>query len=428
MTQESKMNRRQFCQATLAAAVSASIPTRYLIADTEAGSASALPDVHGFTVTGKEIELKGPAIAELRNSLRGQLLLNGDDGYDHARSVWNAMIDKRPGLIARCEGVADVVNCMNFARDSNLLLAVRGGGHSISGKSVCQGGLMIDMSNMNTARVDRNAAVLRADGGCLEGHIDREAAVFGLATTGGIVSHTGAAGLTLGGGFGRLCRKFGMACDNLVSADIVTVDGSHRQVSEDSEPDLFWALKGGGGNFGVVTALEYRLYEQQATVFAGDIVFDWADARPVLAYYAEHGSELPDELNMNVTLLTTKTGQRQIAVEAVWSGNPEGAERALEPLRRTARPVKDTVAPVRYTLFQTRGDNSNRHGIRQYMKSGMVSDFSEKLVDLVIDMYEPDPMSNFFFMQAGGAVSRIGPTDTAFPYRSAHSNMMRWNK
>jgi FAD/FMN-containing dehydrogenase len=409
-------------------AVASAIPGYQLFADAGELSAGSPASVHAINSEGLETILPSATVKELHGSLRGELLLNGDRGYDNARAVWNAMIDKKPALIARCEGAADVVNCVNFARDNNLLVAIRGGGHSISGKSVCDGGLMIDMSNMNSVRIDGAAATVRADGGCLEGHIDREAALLGMATTGGIVSHTGAAGLTLGGGFGRLCRKFGMTCDNLVAADIVTADGSFRQVSAENEPDLLWALKGGGGNFGVVTALEYTLHRQDPTVIAGDIVFAWKDARNVLAYYAEHGNQLPDPMNMNVTLLTTSEGERRIAAELVWSGDHDKAGQVLAGLRSVGKPIADTVAAVPYTRFQTRGDNSNRHGVRQYMKSNMVGDFSEALVNDVIDAYEPEPMSNFFFMQAGGAVSRVGPTETAFPHRSAHCNMMHWKK
>jgi len=419
------MKRREFCQTALTTAVAAALPGHYLLAGQNTSISGNVPAI---TVSGGETTLEAAAVNDFRNSLRGQLLLNGDDGYDHARAVWNAMINKHPALIARCEGPADVVNSVNFARDNNLRVAVRGGGHSISGKSVCQGGLMIDMSNMNSVRVDTKNSTARADGGCLEGHIDREAALFGMATTGGIVSHTGAAGLTLGGGYGRLCRKYAMACDNLLGVDIVTADGTFRQVNAHDNADLFWALKGGGGNFGVVTALEYQLHEQNPVVTAGDLVFAWKDARNVLSYYAEYGNRMPDEMNMNLTLLTTPDGERRIAIEAVWSGSPDDADKALAKLRGAGKPLADTVKPVRYTHFQTRNDNSNRHGIRQYMKSSMVNDFSADLVDQLIEMYRPDPKANFFFMQAGGAVARVGPTDTAFPHRSAHSNMMRWNK
>jgi FAD/FMN-containing dehydrogenase len=421
------MKRREFCSSAMTTAIAASLPGQQLLAASFPFMSASMASVSAITASGNETTLSQSMLAELQSSLRGELLLMGDTGYDHARAIWNAMIDKHPALIARCEGPLDVVNSINFARDNDLRVSVRGGGHSISGKSVCEGGLMIDMSNMNSVRVDKGARTARADGGCLEGHIDREASLHGLATTGGIVSHTGAAGLTLGGGFGRLCRKYGMACDNLIGADIVTADGTFRHVSADENPDLLWALKGGGGNFGVVTALEYQLHQQNPMVIAGDLVFGWDDARSVLSYYAEYGNQMPDELNLNLTILTTKENERRVAIEAVWAGDPKDADRILANLRGAGKPLVDSVKQVEYTKFQTRLDNSNRHGVYQYMKSSMVNNFSEALVDQIIDMYRPDPMSKFFFMQAGGAVARVDPTDTAFPHRTAHSNMMRLN-
>ena len=420
------MKRRDFCRTTLTAAMATAIPAQNLMAAFPF-STGVSSSISALTATGDEVSLAQSTVKEFQESLRGSLLSMGDNGYDHSRAVWNAMIDKYPALVARCEGALDVVNSINFARENNLSVSVRGGGHSISGKSVCEGGLMIDMSNMNSVRVDYNAATARANGGCLEGHIDREASLFGMATTGGIVSHTGAAGLTLGGGFGRLCRKFALACDNLLAADIVTADGTFRHVSANNYPDLLWALKGGGGNFGVVTALEYQLHQQDPMVVAGDLVFDWSDAKSVLSYYAEYGNQMPDELNLNLTLLTTVENERRIAIEAVWAGDMKDADKVLAILRSSGKLLVDSVKPVNYTKFQTRLDNSNRHGIRQYMKSGMVNNFSEALVDEIIGLYRPNPMAKFFFMQAGGAVARVKPTDTAFPHRSAHSNMMRWN-
>ena len=287
---------------------------------------------------------------------------------------------------------------------------------------------MIDLSRLNTVRVDRDARSARADGGCLEGHIDREAALHGLATTGGIVSHTGAGGLTLGGGFGRLCRKFGMACDNLIGADMISVDGKLHYVSDDENPDLMWALRGGGSNFGIVTSLEYRLHEQDPEVVAGDIDFAWKDARDVLMFYAEHGADMPDELNLNVLLVTKPDAGQIVSFEAVWSGDPAGADAALAPLRSVANAIGDTVTLVPYAKFQTRGDSSNRHGARLYMKSGFVNHFSAELVDELLDLHRQSPIYGIFFMQSGGKVNRHAPAETAFPHRSAHSNMMVWNQ
>jgi hypothetical protein len=414
------MNRRDFCQSAVAAGVAASLPGRYLLA---AGS-----DIRAIRSAGAETTLEGAAVKELADSMRGALLVSGDDGYDHARAVWNGMIDKRPALIARCEGASDVSHAMTFARERDLLVSVRGGGHSISGKAVSDGGLMIDLSNMNSVRVDQATRTARADGGCLEGHIDHEAALLGLATTGGIVSHTGAGGLTLGGGFGRLCRKYGMACDNLIGADIVTVDGQFRHVSDEENPDLMWALRGGGSNFGIVTALEYRLHPQDPMVIAGDINFAGDDVRNALLFYAEHGNDMPDELNLNVIVVTVPDVGRVVSFEAVWSGDPGQADAALAPLRSIGKPIVDTVAAVPYARFQARLDNSNRHGARLYMKSSFVNDFKPELVDEVLDVHRESPIYAIFFMQSGGAVNRRSSADTAFPHRSAHSNMMVWNQ
>jgi hypothetical protein len=420
------MKRREFCRTALVAGVAAALPAAPAIGAAEAALMDVVSDVAAVTSTGGETSIERAAVKELQDSLRGELLMPGNAGYDHARAVWNAMIDKRPALIARCEGVADVANAMTFARERDLLVSVRGGGHSISGKAVSDGGLMIDTSTMNSVRVNQSARTARADGGCLEGHIDREAGHLGLATTGGIVSHTGAAGLTLGGGFGRICRKFGMACDNFIGADIVTVDGKFRHVSDAENPDLMWALRGGGGNFGVVTALEYQLHPMNNTVLAGDIQFSWKDAKEALTFYAEHGNDMPDELNLNVILRMQPGVGKIVSFEVVWSGDPAKGEMTIAPLRKVARPIADTVAPVYYPRFQTRGDNDNRHGIHTYMKSSFVTDFSPALVDEILDVHRADPYYGIFFMQSSGAVNRVAADETAFPHRGAHSNMMCW--
>lgn len=421
------MKRRDFCQATMVAGAMTAFPASGALAALKRQLTQVISDTSAISTSGSEIVLERAAIEELKGSLRGDLLMPGNAGYDTARAVWNAMIDKHPALIARCEGAADVSAAITFARERDLLLAVRGGGHSISGKSVCEGGLMIDMSGMNTVRVDPVRRTARADGGCLEGHIDHETAALGLATTGGIVSHTGAGGLTLGGGYGRLCRQFGMACDNLLSADIVTPDGQLHRVDSEENPDLLWALKGGGGNFGVVTALEYRLYPMSPIVLAGDLIYPWKNAREVLNYYGEHGNEMPDELNLNVTVQTSSENDSIVVVEAVWSGDLDKGNAALADLRKVGKPISDTIAPVRYTEFQQRGDNSNRHGIRGYMKSSLVNRFTSALTDEVLDVYRPGPTTAIFFMQAGGAVGRVDPAETAFPHRNALCNMMCWD-
>jgi FAD/FMN-containing dehydrogenase len=417
------MRRRDFCRSALAAGTLAAIPsTRALAA--AASAMTVAGSVRAVTGAGAEVEIEAGAVQELRDSLRGPLLMPGNAAYDDARKVWNAMIDKHPALIVQCEGASDVARAVSFARERDLLVAVRGGGHSISGKSVCEGGMMIDMSQFNSVHVDPRAKTARVDGGCLEGHIDRESAPFGLVTTAGVVSHTGAAGLTLGGGFGRVCRHFGMACDNVRRVDIVTADGTLRRASVDEHPDLYWALKGGGGNFGVVIDFEFELHEMNPTVIAGDIVWPGDQARQVLEFYGEHGNSLPDELNLNIALVATPQGEKRVSVEAVWSGDAARAAEALAPLRKVGKPIADTVAPVPYAHFQTRHDNANRHGIYSYMKSSFVNELSSGLIDEVLALHRSDGVYWIYFMQAGGAVSRIGPQDTAFPHRSAHSNMM----
>jgi hypothetical protein len=421
------MNRRSFCtravHSALAAGFATSMSPALFAALTEVKG-----DLEAVTVDGQEITLGRSSVQALKDSLRGVLLLPGNDGYDHARAVWNAMIDRKPALIARCEGPADVSQALTYASEHNLLVAVRGGGHSISGKSVCEGGMMIDLSQMNSVRVDPAARTAWADGGCLEGHIDREAAMVGMGTTGGIVSHTGAGGLTTGGGFGRVCRKYGLTCDNLIAADLIAPDGNLYRASEDENPELLWALQGGGGNFGVVTGLKYRLYPMDRNVIAGDLVFAWKDARDVLNYYGQEGNDFDDSLNMNVLVGTNPEGERFVRAEAVWSGDPDRFDSVIAPMKRVATPVSDNISSVPYVSFQKRGDNSNRHGVRMYMKSSFVEDFSEDLTSEIIEVYEPNPIGAIFIMQSSGAVNRIASDATAFPHRSAHSNLMHWNQ
>lgn len=417
------MRRRTFCKSVLASVSTAVLPGYSALASSKHGAT----EIMAMKKNGESISLERRAIAELSDSLHGELLEKTSDGYHKARQVWNGMINKSPALIARCADAADVANALTFASERQLLVSVRGGGHSISGKGTCEGGLMIDLSKMNSVRIDQSKRFARAGGGCLESHIDHAAASVGLATTGGVVSHTGAGGLTLGGGFGRLCRRFGMACDNFLAADIVTPDGVLRQVDDTTNPDLMWALRGGGGNFGVVTSLGYRLHPMDATILGGDLIFAWRDARRVLAYFAEYGSELPDTLNLNIFLRKTPELGPAVVVEVTWSGQPSKGDAAIAPLRRVAKPVVDTVAPRRYIQFQKRLDTANAHGVHQYMKSGLVTNFSEELVEELIDVYRPEPTYAIFLMQSGGEVNRRKSDETAFPHRSAHSNLMVWH-
>jgi FAD/FMN-containing dehydrogenase len=296
------------------------------------------------------LNLPDAAIENLRSTLRGELLQPGQDGYDDARRVWNAMIDQRPALVARCRGAADVIAAVNFAREHGVLVSVRGGGHSAAGKAVA-GGLIIDQSHMKSIRVDPQAMTVRAESGVLWGELDRETAVSGLATPGGTVATTGIAGLTLGGGQGWLNGKYGFVVDNLLAADVVTADGRLLHASARENEDLFWGLRGAGANLGVVTSFEYRLHPV-STVLGGMAIHPFERAAEVLRFYREFSTSQPDELTTWVAILTAPDGNLVIAMVTCYSGPVEEGEQAVEPLRRFGPPVTDTIAPISYVAMQ----------------------------------------------------------------------------
>ncbi|MDH4256535.1 MAG: FAD-binding oxidoreductase, partial [Gammaproteobacteria bacterium] len=287
------MNRRRFLRNSLATAVAASLPARDGLAALLGPSAKVAADIDAITGDGAEITLGRAAVQELADSLRGNLLLPGHEAYESARHVINASIDKHPALIAQCRGVADVQKAVDFARESSLLTAVKCGGHSHSGKSTCNGGLMIDLSTHRHVHVDPKAKIARVSGGSLLGDMDHESMSFGLVTTAGTVSHTGVGGLTLGGGFGRLARRYGLTIDNVRGFELVTPDGQFRRANASENPDLYWALRGGGGNFGIVTSFEFQLHEMDRTVIGGIVGFPINEARQVLEFYADYSLEAP---------------------------------------------------------------------------------------------------------------------------------------
>jgi len=309
------MKRREFCRTTLAASFAAAYP--FLAGCGKEAPVTAAPAVTAtqadtgiaaVSLDGAAIELEKAAIRELGEACTGEILLAGHPGYDSARKVWNGMHDKHPALIARCVNEKDVQNAVVFARERNLLVAVRGGGHSWPGKSVCDGGIMIDLAQMNSAAANPVTQRAFVQGGALLGHLDAAALQHGLVTTAGVVSHTGVGGFTLGGGFGRLNRKFGLAVDNVVAANIVTADGQIRTVSADQDPDLYWALRGGGGNFGVVTRFEYQLHPFDRNVLSGMIVWPVEQAREVLDFYGGWYGGLSDELYVGPAMMTLPDG------------------------------------------------------------------------------------------------------------------------
>jgi FAD/FMN-containing dehydrogenase len=327
------------------------------------------------------------------------------------------MHDKRPALIARCLSSADVSQAVTFARERNLLTAVRGGGHSWPGKSVCDDGLMIDLSQLTNVAVDTERQRAQAGGGALLSHLDQASLPHGLATTAGVVSHTGVGGFTLGGGFGRLNRKYGLAIDNLRSAEIVTADGRIRTASADEEPDLFWAIRGGNGNFGVVTDFEFQMHPFDRNVLSGSIVWPYEQARDVLEFYAEWSAGLSDEMYVGPTTATTPDGVRVIMMDVVYNGDPAQGEKELAPLRKIGSPIADGVVAQDYTVLQTINDAAFAHGVRSYAKNGMVKEWTQDLVDIMLEA--DDPRIFIANHVAGGAVKRVGELDTAFPHRNA---------
>jgi FAD/FMN-containing dehydrogenase len=409
------MNRRHFCRTAISAGFAATYPFVFLEA-TQANTSIA-----GISLDGNEIELEKAAIRELGEAMSGPVLLSGQPGYDSARMVWNGMHDKHPALIARCRTNSDIQHAVTFARERELLLAVRGGGHSWPGKSVCDGGMMLDLAEMNSVTVDTDSRRARAQGGALLGHLDTASLEHGLVTNAGVVSHTGVGGFTLGGGFGRLNRKYGLTIDNLVSAEIVTADGQIRSVSAEQEPDLFWAIRGGGGNFGVASHFEYQLYPIDRSVLSGMIIWPIEQAQEVLDFYGDWYSGLSDDLYVGPAMMTMPDGVSIIAMEVLYAGDPASGEKELAPLRKIGKPMEDGIKVQDYMVMQTKEDGAFAHGVRSYAKNGMVKEITPALIEAMIESFVPDPRLAVFTHTAGGAVKRVDASATAFPYRQAES-------
>ena len=415
------MQRRQFCRTALAASVAAAIPMLPGCDKKAPVATEANTSIRGISLDGAELELEKAAIRELGESMTGPVLLSGHEEYNSARMVWNGMHDKRPALIARCMNSDDVCEAVTFAGERGLLTAVRGGGHSWPGKSVCDDGIMIDLSLMNTVSVDADAKRAHARGGALLHALDTAALEHGLITTAGVVSHTGVGGFTLGGGMGRLNRKHGLAIDNLRSAEIVTADGKTRRVSAEEEPDLFWAIRGGGGNFGVVTEFELELYPFERKLLSGGLMWPIAQARDVLEFYGEWYAGLSDELYIGPAMITTPDGDSYMVMEVVYDGDPAVGEKEIEPLLKVGTPDVAGVSMQDYMVMQTQEDVAFGHGVRSYIKSGMVSEVTQGLVDAMLESFTADPRLACFTHTLGGATKRVGELDTAFPHRNAET-------
>jgi FAD/FMN-containing dehydrogenase len=358
------------------------------------------------------------AVEALRAELRGPVIAPGDAEYDQARRVWNGMIDRRPAMIARVAGAADVIACVNFARSHDVVLAVRGGAHNVPGNAVCDGGLVVDFSAMKAIRVDPAQRRARAEPGVKWGEFDREVQAFGLATTSGTFSDTGIAGLTLGGGMGWLGGKFGLVSDNVLSFDVVTADGRLRTVSPDEEPDLFWALRGGGGNFGVVTSFEYRLHPV-GTLLAGPVFYPFDHAHEVLRFYRDFASQIPDELVTAFGFLTLPDGGRAVGIVVVYNGPLEAGEAVIRPVRELGQPIVDQIGPMSYTAVQTMFDPLAPTGRHYYVKAPFLREIQEGAIEALVDAFAevPSPASIILLQQKSGAMARGRADQTAFGHR-----------
>jgi FAD/FMN-containing dehydrogenase len=373
------------------------------------------------TATGAERLLEDGLVKAFRTSLQGSLYCPSDAGYDEVRRVWNGFIDRKPSLIAKCAGTPDVVRCVDFARDKDLPISVRGGGHNVSGNAACDGGLTIDLSLMKSIHVDSASRKARAEAGLTWGEFDRSTQESGLATTGGICSEAGIAGVTLGGGLGWLMRKHGLALDNLESLEIVTTDGQLRRASPAENADLFFAVRGTHSNFGVVTALEYRLHHMGPTVLGGMVLHPLEKAKAVLKFYRDYTSTAPEELGVWAGLLTSPDGHPMVAILGCYAGSAKDGEKVMRPLKDFGSPVMDAIQPMPYVKCQSLMDESFPKGRYNYWKSSLLRQLSDAAIETLVDGFRKvtSPYSSVLIEQLGGAVGRISEDETAFSHRDS---------
>jgi FAD/FMN-containing dehydrogenase len=393
------------------------------------------------TNDGRTIQLSAEALEGFRGGLRGAFCLPGDSGYDEARTLWNAMIDRHPAAIVRAASAADVMRTVRLASEHGLLLAVRGGGHNIAGNAVCEGGLMLDLSLMKSIRVDPGARTARVEPGARLADLDRETQAFGLAVPTGINSTTGVAGLTLGGGFGWLSRSLGLTIDNLIGADVVTAKGELLHASASANSDLFWAVRGGGGNFGVVTSFEYKLHPVGPQVIAGLIVHPFAQAKEVLDGYRKAVAAAPDDLCCWVVMrkapplpfLAPEVHGKEVVVLALcYSGDPASADKALAPFKAIGQPIAVAIGEQPFAAWQTAFDPLLTPGERNYWKSHDFVELSDGLLDVLLDAVRtlPSPACEIFIANLGGAINRVPSDATAYPHRNVEFVMnvhVRWS-
>jgi FAD/FMN-containing dehydrogenase len=424
------MDRRNFIRTSLASAVAASIPGTQALAASLLHIPTTVPsNIDAITLDGAEVTLQQAAVQELSDSLKGKLLLPDSAAYDEARSLLQPIYDKHPAFVVQPTGAADVQNAVDFARDNSLLLAVKCGGHAAAGTSSCDKGMQIDLSRLRHARVDRASKTARIAGGSLLGELDHEAMSHGLVTTAGSVSHTGVGGLTLGGGFGRLGRRFGLSIDNVLEMDIVTPDGKLRRVGPENDSDLYWALRGGGGNFGVVTSFLFQLHEMQRDVVTGFITYPMSEAKEILSFFAEYSQKMPDEMGMSAFIGARQGQDPSAGISLVWSGDPADAEKYIEPLRKAGTVTFERVSTKDYVAVQRSGDINDTRAFTGQFNSGFIDTISDELIDLMIDNFETHPGrgTRIGFGLSGGAIGRVEPDATAFVSRSASYNLMSFS-
>ncbi|MCH7820408.1 MAG: FAD-binding oxidoreductase [Proteobacteria bacterium] len=412
------MRRRTFCKTALGAAVAATLP------GCDFGSPGSGTDVGSFipavTGTGDEISIESAAVAELADSLQGHLYLQADAGYNTAKLVWNGMFDhKQPAMVVQCASTDDVVSAVTFARERKLLLSVKCGGHSLPGKSTSDGGMMIDLSQMHSVDIDVDAKTARVDGGALLAHLDTATMAHDLLTTTGIVSHTGVGGFTLGGGLGRTDRKMGLAIDNLLAATVVTASGDVVHASEDQNADLFWGLRGGGGNFGVVTEFVYGLHPFKPTVYGGQLIYDVN--KDFLEFYAELHDTLPDEANIEPNLAPGEDGRMAAIVGVTWCGDHAAGAKALAPMLAFAGLKSGELGPRSYHDIQTSADGFLGHGRQYYLKSGFLRELTPAAIEVIVEFANRGTVGAWF-QHLGGATSRIASGATAYAHRDVAFN------
>ncbi|MDE0876656.1 MAG: FAD-binding protein, partial [Porticoccaceae bacterium] len=391
-------------------------------------------DLLAITGDGENFTLKKADIANLRKSLKGTLLLKDDNGYDVARLVRNRVIDRNPALIAQCVDETDIQKAINFAREFNLLTAVKCGGHSVSGKGTCDQGIIIDLSPFRRNRLDIENRRLFITGGSWLGDLDDATIPYGLGTTAGTVSHTGVGGLATGGGFGRLGRKYGLTLDNIKSIQIVTADGQLRYADENENADLFWGVRGGGGNFGIVTMFEFQLHPMNKHVVGGRITFDFSQVKQLLKFHAEHSLEASVDMYQDPVVFAPPMGYgNTVYFDVCYSGPLEMADKAFEPLRKAGKIIQDDIDIIDYAVLQKSGDDNDPRGRSQYLKGGFTINITDGLIDAIVDNLEshPERGSMAFFQQAGGKINTVAPDATAFPHRYPEHNLITgsfWKK